>query len=79
MVTLEFTIQYLIDYDWHRITAVYDSSEDVRKHAADLVMDGYIIRVLVRRANVPQKTWWTITLRDDGLLKQDTPIYTCPE
>ena len=72
----EYTLQYMLDYDWIRITAVYDSYEAAMSHAKDLLCDGHIVRLLVRDTK-HSETWYTTKLVD-GAIKMHHST-RCPE
>lgn len=76
MSNREYTLQYMLDYDWMRVTAVYRNIEDLQIHACDLLMQGRIVRLLARDPRT--RAWYTVKLRSDGGIMLDLPV-NCPE
>ena len=78
----EYTIQYLLDMEWFRITAVYDDFDGALQHGKDLLSMGHICRVLGRTKNIriPSEpfAWYTIKSGVDNRIELDNPVYTCP-
>ena len=63
----EYSVQYLLDYDWFRVTAVYDTLEGALYHANQLLIQGRIIRLIARE---DEGMWHTIK---DKVLNQAMP------
>ena len=74
----EYTIQYLQDNDWLRVSAVYDDISKCLIHAGDLLESGHIVRLLARNTSDPSITWFTIEWLD-GRIVLKRPVHYCPK
>lgn len=63
----DFTVQYLQDNDWIRITAIYENVHNCLSHAGDLLESGHVVRLLAR---IPSRdlTWHTIEWLDGRII-----------
>ena len=73
---MEFSIQFLLDNDWHRVSAIYDFCEDALIHAKDLLQDGYVVRIIGRSNKSDSKVWYTIKLNSNMQIVLNNSIPT---
>jgi hypothetical protein len=52
MSPFQFTVQYLEEQDWIRVTAVYDNADSALYHATDLLEMGKCVRLLIRNREI---------------------------
>jgi hypothetical protein len=73
---VEFSVQYMIDCDWHRVSAIYEYLNQAADHGKDLLMNGSICRLIGRSTTPGRETYW-YTVKIDavtGRIGLDNPI-----
>lgn len=76
---MDFTIQYLFEEDWNRVTAIYSNLESVLHHANDLLKQGKAVRLLVRYSTSPSKHWYKLDEDSNGSVTLGNRVWDCPQ
>ncbi len=74
----EYTVQWMMGQDWHRVTAIYGNIEEAVAHANVLLRNGMVVRILGRTLGLRGQAmpWHTIKCNEGSILLDNT-VYGC--